>query len=54
MLAYEKIVDLADQVVVELRRYSGNLELFIKTLTGKTITIMAESTDTIEELKAKI
>ena len=30
------------------------MQLFIKTLTGKTITLEAESTDTIENVKAKI
>ena len=30
------------------------MQIFIKTLTGKTITIDVESTDTIESVKAKI
>jgi len=30
------------------------MQLFIKTLTGKTITIEVESRDTIENVKAKI
>ena len=30
------------------------MQIFIKTLTGKTITLEAESTDTIENVKAKI
>ena len=30
------------------------MQIFIKTLTGKTITLEVESTDTIEGLKAKI
>lgn len=30
------------------------MQIFIKTLTGKTITVDAESTDTIENIKAKV
>jgi ubiquitin len=29
-------------------------QLFVKTLTGKTITLDVESSDTVESLKAKI
>jgi len=30
------------------------MQIFFKTLTGKTITLDVESTDTIESVKAKI
>ncbi len=30
------------------------MQLFIKTLTGKTITVDVESADTVESVKAKI
>ena len=30
------------------------MQIFIKTLTGKTITLEVESTDTIDAVKAKI
>jgi ubiquitin len=30
------------------------MQLFVKTLTGKTITIEAESSDTIDSIKSKI
>jgi len=30
------------------------MQIFVKTLTGKTITIDVESTDTIQTVKAKI
>jgi ubiquitin len=30
------------------------MQIFVKTLTGKTITVEIESTDTIEQLKSKI
>jgi ubiquitin len=32
----------------------GHMSLFVKTLTGKTITLLAESCDTIDVLKSKI
>lgn len=32
----------------------SSLQIFIKTLTGKTITLDVEMTDTIEAIKAKI
>jgi len=32
----------------------GSMEIYIKTLTGKTITLFVESSDTIEEVKRKI
>ncbi|MFD2824846.1 ubiquitin-like protein [Leeuwenhoekiella polynyae] len=31
-----------------------SMQIFVKTLTGKTITIEAESSDTIERIKLKI
>ena len=34
--------------------YVYNMQIFVKTLTGKTITLDVESSDTIENLKAKI
>jgi ubiquitin len=30
------------------------MEIFVKTLTGKTLTILVESSTTINEVKAKI
>ena len=30
------------------------MQIFVKTLTGKTITLEVESSDTIENVKAKI
>ena len=30
------------------------MQIFVKTLTGKTITLEVESTDSIENIKAKI
>jgi len=31
-----------------------NMQIFVKTLTGKTITLDVESSDSIENVKAKI
>ena len=35
-------------------RLRGGMQIFVKTLTGKTVTLEVESGDTIEQLKAKI
>ncbi|PAN35156.1 hypothetical protein PAHAL_6G185700 [Panicum hallii] len=35
-------------------RLRGGMQIFIKTLTGKTITLEVESSDTIDNVKAKI
>uniref|UniRef100_A0ACD5UI67 Uncharacterized protein n=1 Tax=Avena sativa TaxID=4498 RepID=A0ACD5UI67_AVESA len=35
-------------------RLRGGMQIFVKTLTGKTITLEVESTDTIDNVKAKI
>jgi ubiquitin len=34
--------------------YNKNMQVFIKTLTGKTITLEVEESDTIDAVKAKI
>ncbi|PKY41603.1 polyubiquitin 4 UBQ4 [Rhizophagus irregularis] len=35
-------------------RLRGGMQIFVKTLTGKTITLEVESSDTIDQVKAKI
>ena len=35
-------------------RLRGGMQLFVKTLTGKTITLNVEASDTIDNVKAKI
>ncbi|KAJ3680624.1 hypothetical protein LUZ60_016902 [Juncus effusus] len=35
-------------------RLRGCMQIFVKTLTGKTITLEVESSDTIDNVKAKI
>ena len=44
-------------VIVQVVGYSllkFNMQIFVKTLTGKTITLEVESSDTIDNVKAKI
>ena len=38
-------------IVLRLR---GGMQIFVKTLTGKTITLEVESSDTIDNVKSKI
>lgn len=45
-------VFLADVFLV--LRLRGGMQIFVKTLTGKTITLEVESSDTIDNVKAKI
>jgi ubiquitin C len=42
---------IVDWSVLRLR---GGMQIFVKTLTGKTITLEVESSDTIDNVKAKI
>ncbi|CAI5465435.1 unnamed protein product [Closterium sp. Yama58-4] len=37
-----------------IRGWAGRMQIFVKTLTGKTITLEVESSDTIDNVKAKI
>ena len=37
-----------------VQRLRGGMQIFVKTLTGKTITLEVEASDTIENVKAKI
>ena len=39
---------------VVLRLRGGNMQIFVKTWTGKTMTLNVESSDTIESVKEKI
>ena len=40
--------------VITIYFYTQVMQIFIKTLTGKTITLEVEAQDTIENVKAKI
>ncbi len=37
-----------------LLRLRGGMQIFVKTLTGKTLTVDVQSTDSVESLKQKI
>jgi hypothetical protein len=68
LIAYEKIVSGLQGQTMELRQiplisavqlkqvgaFRMSMQIFIKCLTGKTITIDCGSDDTIENVKAKI
>jgi len=61
MIAYEKIMDDVTKELVTRKvplatssTSNGEFEIFVKTLTGKTVTIYTNSWDTIESLKMKI
>ena len=38
----------------DLLRRERKMQIFVKTLTGKTITLEVEASDTIDNVKAKI
>jgi ubiquitin len=40
--------------MISVLRLRGGMQIFVKTLTGKTITLEVESSDTIDNVKAKI
>ena len=39
---------------MEIHTFITNMQIFVKTLTGKTITLDVSSTDTVESVKQKI
>jgi ubiquitin C len=41
-------------IIRPVLRLRGGMQIFVKTLTGKTITLEVESSDTIDNVKAKI
>ncbi len=43
-----------DSTIHLLLRLRGGMQIFVKTLTGRTITLDTEQSDTIENVKAKI
>jgi len=45
---------LASADILVVLRLRGGMQIFVKTLTGKTITLEVESSDTIDNVKAKI
>merc|ERR1712157_453525 len=51
-LAHIRAVERTGQARETNKR--GTMQIFVKTLTGKTITLEVESSDTIENVRAKI
>jgi ubiquitin len=49
--AYNVQKDATLHLVLRLR---GGMQIFVKTLTGKTITLEVEQSDTVESIKTKI
>ena len=43
-----------ESTLLLLLRLRGGMQIFVKTLTGKTVTVEAEPSDTIENVKSKI
>jgi hypothetical protein len=41
-------------LMTDLKKKYGNMEIFVKTLTGKTITLNVKPSDTVAEVKVKI
>jgi len=50
---YGIVADKTVHLVMRLKGGSG-MQIFVKTLTGKTITLDIESSDTVENVKQKI
>ncbi|CAL1707457.1 unnamed protein product [Somion occarium] len=48
------VIDFRGIDVISVLRLRGGMQIFVKTLTGKTITLEVESSDTIDNVKAKI
>ncbi|KAH0951641.1 hypothetical protein HN011_011087 [Eciton burchellii] len=50
----ESTLHLKESTLHLVLRLRGGMQIFVKTLTGKTITLEVEASDTIENVKAKI
>jgi len=48
------IAGMTTRVFIHRTHFRAEMQIFVKTLTGKTITLDVESSDTIEGVKAKI
>ncbi|KAF5587549.1 uncharacterized protein FSUBG_11771 [Fusarium subglutinans] len=52
--SYEAFRSVEDLTETALALYQAAVQIFVKTLTGKTITLEVESSDTIDNVKSKI
>jgi ubiquitin len=48
------IFNKINHIKIYVDNISKNMQIFVKTLTGKTITLEVESSDTIDMIKSKI
>ena len=48
------VVASAESTLHLVLRLRGGMQIFVKTLTGKTITLEVESSDSIDNVKSKI
>jgi len=51
---FNRFLNVYTQVQYSGAGLRGGMQIFVKTLTGKTITLEVEPSDTIENVKAKI
>jgi small subunit ribosomal protein S27Ae len=47
-------LSLLERILISLYNTAVKMQIFVKTLTGKTITLDVEPSDTIDNVKAKI
>lgn len=52
--AYQQYLPEFTESTLEVLWLRGRMQIFVRTLAGKTITLMLESSDTISNLKAQI
>jgi ubiquitin C len=52
--SYGRLAEFKAEVLNDPTHPTTNMQIFVKTLTGKTITLEVESSDTIDNVKAKI
>ena len=53
-MTWNKDFFCAESTLHLVLRLSGGMQIFFNTLTGKTITLEVESSDTTENIKAKV
>merc|ERR1712000_98040 len=53
-VTHTQLLDYYTTTLLAFQSTSSNMQIFVKTLTGKTITLEVESSDTIDNVKSKI
>lgn len=49
-----RLLSFSHPSMSKIVKYSGGMQLYVRTLSGKTITVEVEPDESIETLKAKI